>query len=350
MAAVSRPRGSRPWPAEDEQVRIAEDARARNAAAAEALSALLEDGVRHVRGDHRSRRASLARRAAGRARGQPAAPAAQPRGRRGKTCAGGAGASHDGGSGKPAGCGGRRRLGRLLLDALVAALNAGLVPFARELGSLGTGDLSVLAEIGLALLGEGRVWRGRSCWRRSRALADAGLATPSLGPRDGLAFMSSSAASVGHGALVAVDADRLLSRVAGGGGALVLAADADRVVLDPRVHAARPTPARSRSPRGCGSCSAARRPPWRRQSRPCARPLPVPGPRAGGGRDARCPARPRGRAGGRAERRRRELPHRPRPAPAALANAKLPRRFASRSGSTACGPRSRSRPRSWPLG
>jgi histidine ammonia-lyase len=44
-----------------------------------------------------------------------------------------------------------------LLDALVTALNADLAPVVHELGSLGTGDLTALAEIALALLGEGRL-------------------------------------------------------------------------------------------------------------------------------------------------------------------------------------------------
>src|SRR6478609_10305628 len=47
-----------------------------------------------------------------------------------------------------------------LLDALVDALNAGAIPTTRELGSLGTGDLTALADIGLALLGDGRVRLG----------------------------------------------------------------------------------------------------------------------------------------------------------------------------------------------
>src|SRR5947209_2809869 len=46
-----------------------------------------------------------------------------------------------------------------VLEALVALLNAELTPFTRELGSLGTGDLTALADIGLALVGEGEVWR-----------------------------------------------------------------------------------------------------------------------------------------------------------------------------------------------
>ena len=76
-----------------------------------------------------------------------------------------------------------------LLDALVDALNAGVTPVAHEIGSLGTGDLTVLAEIALALI------------ERS---------APELGSRDGLGFMSSNAASIGHAALVAAAADRLL--------------------------------------------------------------------------------------------------------------------------------------------
>jgi histidine ammonia-lyase len=129
-----------------------------------------------------------------------------------------------------------------LLDALVAALNAGVTPVAHELGSLGTGDITVLAEIAVALLGEGEATYGGRRLPAAAALSAAGLAPPALGPRDGIAFMSSNAASVGHAALAAVDARRALD------GALTVAAlsfaavDADRDVLDPRVHAARALP------------------------------------------------------------------------------------------------------------
>jgi histidine ammonia-lyase len=133
-------------------------------------------------------------------------------------------------------------VGDELLDALVAALNAGVTPVAHELGALGTGDITVLAEIAVALLGEGEAtYRGRRL-PASAALSAAGLAPPELGARDGIAFMSSNAAVVGHAALAAVDARRALD------GALTVAAlsfaavDADRDVLDARVHAARALP------------------------------------------------------------------------------------------------------------
>src|SRR5581483_9305185 len=85
-----------------------------------------------------------------------------------------------------------------LLDALVGLLAAGLSPFTRELGSLGTGDLTALADIGLALLGEGRVWRGDELVDAGEALRDAGIAPGRLGPRDGLAFISSNAVTIGQ--------------------------------------------------------------------------------------------------------------------------------------------------------
>jgi histidine ammonia-lyase len=121
-----------------------------------------------------------------------------------------------------------------LLDALVDALNAGTTPFTRELGSLGTGDLPALAEIALALLGEGQVWRDGEL---------TGAPTPPkpirLGLRDALGFMSSNAMTAGHAALLAVDARRLQARWLEVAALSFEALDADPVVLDPRVQEAR---------------------------------------------------------------------------------------------------------------
>ena len=102
-----------------------------------------------------------------------------------------------------------------LLDGLLAALRTGVTPFARELGSLGTGDLTVLAEIGLALGGEGDCWVGDDIVPAGHALAAHGLKPVSYGPRDGIAFMSSNAVSIGQAALVFNDASRLLESALG---------------------------------------------------------------------------------------------------------------------------------------
>jgi histidine ammonia-lyase len=129
-----------------------------------------------------------------------------------------------------------------LLDTLVGALNAGLSPFTRELGSLGTGDLTNLADIALALLGEGQVWRGDELVDAGAALAEAGVDLGRLGPRDGLAFMSSNAVSIGRTALLVVDARRLLDAWLSVAALSFEAAAADPVALDPRIHSWRHRP------------------------------------------------------------------------------------------------------------
>ena len=129
-----------------------------------------------------------------------------------------------------------------LLNALVGALNAGLTPFSRELGSLGTGDLTNLADIALALLGDGRLWRGDDLVDAVTGLADAGLEPARLGPRDGLAFMSSNAVSIGNAALLVVDARRLLDAWVSVAALSFEAAAADPVALDSRIHSSRHRP------------------------------------------------------------------------------------------------------------
>ena len=131
-----------------------------------------------------------------------------------------------------------------LLSTLVSALNAGVVPAARELGSLGTGDISVLAEIALVLIGEGEVLGAGTSTTApaARALERAGLVAPVLGERDGIGFLSSNAATIGQAALVAERATRLLDTALTVAALSFIAADADVGVLDARVHAARPHP------------------------------------------------------------------------------------------------------------
>lgn len=152
-----------------------------------------------------------------------------------------------------------------LLDALVDAINAGFVPVVHELGSLGTGDLTALAEIALALLGEGRAVRDGAPANAAPVLAELGLSPPALGPRDGIAFMSSGAATIGHAALVAADAERALGASLHVAALSFLAAGADPVVLDERVQRARPHPgqiavaARLRELLGVGAAEAAGR-------------------------------------------------------------------------------------------
>jgi histidine ammonia-lyase len=131
-------------------------------------------------------------------------------------------------------------VGERLLDGLIGALQAQVTPFAREIGSLGTGDLTVLAEIGLALGGEGDCWVGDDVVPAGEALASHGLEPVVFGPRDGIGFMSSNAVSIGQAALVFHDATQLLESALGVAALSYEATASDLAVLDPRVHEARP--------------------------------------------------------------------------------------------------------------
>src|SRR4051812_42972943 len=133
-------------------------------------------------------------------------------------------------------------VGDELLDGLLAVLRAGVTPLVRELGSLGTGDLTALAEIGLALGGEGECWVGDEVVPSRDALAWAGLEPVRFGPRDGIGFMSSNAVSIGQASLVFHDARTLLDSALAVAALSYEAAEADAGVLDQRVHAARPHP------------------------------------------------------------------------------------------------------------
>jgi histidine ammonia-lyase len=129
-----------------------------------------------------------------------------------------------------------------LLTAVVDALNAEVTPFTRELGSLGTGDLTSLADIALALLGEGQMWHGDELVDAAAALSAAGLRPAGLGPRDGLAFISSNALSIAHAALLVVDMRHLLDAWLSVAALSFEAAAADPVALDPRIHSERHRP------------------------------------------------------------------------------------------------------------
>lgn len=85
-----------------------------------------------------------------------------------------------------------------LLDTLVTALNSGAVPAVHRFGSIGTGDLCALAELGLALCGE-LEWRSGSA------------PTIELSSSDALALISSTAATIGEAVLAHQDLTVLLS-------------------------------------------------------------------------------------------------------------------------------------------
>jgi histidine ammonia-lyase len=89
------------------------------------------------------------------------------------------------------------------LQAAATALNAGLTPEFPVLGGIGTGDLTALAAIALALIGE-RPWRGPDGPVR-RALLP-----PAVADADALAFLSSNAMTLAQATLAHQDLAGLL--------------------------------------------------------------------------------------------------------------------------------------------
>ncbi|MHB1391591.1 MAG: aromatic amino acid lyase [Clostridia bacterium] len=89
-------------------------------------------------------------------------------------------------------------------------LNAGVHPVIPERGSVGEADITCLSHVGLAMLGEGEAFYNGDRIASAEALKRAGLEPVVLGPKDGLAIVSSNALSAGVGALVLNDIKELL--------------------------------------------------------------------------------------------------------------------------------------------
>lgn len=99
---------------------------------------------------------------------------------------------------------------RELIELLVALLNLGIHPIVRMLGSVGQGDLSEMADIGKVLIGRGWAEYEGELMRGEEALARAGLAPITLGPKEALGLISANGVTMGRGSLVLVDAADLI--------------------------------------------------------------------------------------------------------------------------------------------
>jgi histidine ammonia-lyase len=138
-----------------------------------------------------------------------------------------------------------------LVDALVALLNADLVPCVPEQGSVGaSGDLAPLSHIAMVLMGEGDVLGiDGEVVPAGLALASAGLAPFAFAPKEGLAFINGTQAQTALLALLVHDA-RVLWRTSVAAAAMSLEAlRGTPVPLDARIHDNRPH---------AGQCEAAR--------------------------------------------------------------------------------------------
>jgi histidine ammonia-lyase len=129
-----------------------------------------------------------------------------------------------------------------LVEALVAMLNAGVIPWVPEQGSVGaSGDLAPLSHIGLALMGEGPVLSaGGAPARASEALTSAGLRPYRFAPKEGIAFINGTQAQTALLALMVHDANVLWRSAVAAAAMSLEALRGTPVPLDPRIHSARP--------------------------------------------------------------------------------------------------------------
>jgi histidine ammonia-lyase len=118
-----------------------------------------------------------------------------------------------------------------LADALAGLLNDGRLPRVHDLGGVGTGDLTVFAEVGLALAGEGVASDGDPLPARF---------TP--GPGDALPLLSSNAATIAVATLAWADARRLSAAAPVVAAFTFHAVDGNAEAFDAAVAQARPLP------------------------------------------------------------------------------------------------------------
>ena len=136
-----------------------------------------------------------------------------------------------------------------LVDALVALLNAGVIPLVPEQGSVGaSGDLAPLSHIGLALMGEGQVLSNQTAAASAEAALKVARLTPyRFAPKEGIAFINGTQAQTAMLAMMVHDA-KILWRTAVAAAAMSLEAlRGTPAPLDPRIHQSRPHPGQIRA-------------------------------------------------------------------------------------------------------
>src|SRR5919108_2691682 len=120
-------------------------------------------------------------------------------------------------------------------DAIASVLRDGPLPVLRDLGGIGTGDVTLLAQLGLALAGEGE-------WTTAAAAAAGSPPRIEIEAGDALALMSSNAATDAAAALAWADSLELLDAGLGIAALTFHALEGNRQAFAPAVAAAHPLP------------------------------------------------------------------------------------------------------------
>ncbi len=131
----------------------------------------------------------------------------------------------------------------LVIETLLAHLNADLLPLVPEQGSVGaSGDLAPLSHLALALLGEGEVLLRGERLPAAAALKRCGIEALRLMPKEGLALVNGTQLIVGVGVLALLGAEELATAADIAGACTLEALKGSHKAFDPRLHALRPHP------------------------------------------------------------------------------------------------------------
>jgi len=127
-----------------------------------------------------------------------------------------------------------------VIEALVALVNADVTPCIPGQGSVGaSGDLAPLAHLSGVLIGEGEASIGGRIMPAKEALAAAGLAPVTLGPKEGLALLNGTQVSTALALAGLFAAERALSAAFVAGSLSIDACLGSDTPFDSRIHAVR---------------------------------------------------------------------------------------------------------------
>lgn len=131
----------------------------------------------------------------------------------------------------------------VVIESIIAALNAGVTPVVPSIGSVGaSGDLAPLAHIGLALLGEGEAEFRGHVGPAGDALREAGIAPLVLDAKEGLAIINGTHLMASLACLAVHDAGRVVDAAIVAAGMSIDACRGTDAFLDDRIHVARNQP------------------------------------------------------------------------------------------------------------
>ncbi|HKQ98619.1 MAG TPA: histidine ammonia-lyase, partial [Candidatus Polarisedimenticolia bacterium] len=131
----------------------------------------------------------------------------------------------------------------IVVESLIAHLNAGVLPVIPEQGSVGaSGDLAPLSHLALLLMGEGRARVGGRTLPAAEAQKAAKIAPLTLGPKEGIALINGTQMITALGALAAIEARNLAAHADLAGAASLEALKGSHKAFEARLHDLKPHP------------------------------------------------------------------------------------------------------------